>query len=129
MEWEALFRTLRIQNWFILVIIGGASFFFMSPAFTLGVLVGGLLIIANFNALQHTIRSGFSPQGTMHASRKSIIVKFYLRLLAMGFLIYLLITQALVHPVGLALGLSVVVISIVNLALRIIWKTSSGEAV
>lgn len=129
MEWDSLFKTLRIQNWLILMLLGGASFFLMSPRFTLGVLIGGLLIIANFNVLQHTIRCGFSSEGTLQVSRRSIIVKFYLRLLAIGFLMYVLITRDLVSPVGLAVGLSIVVISIIQLALRLVWKTSSGEVV
>jgi len=115
MDGEKLFRNLRSLNWGILLLLAAVSYFLMEQAFTLGILVGGLMIIANFNILKHTIQKGFSTDGILQPKKASIIVKSYLRLAAMGALIYLLITRQWVHPVGLAIGLSIVVISIVSI--------------
>jgi hypothetical protein len=42
----------------------------------------------------------------------SIMAKYYMRFILSGIIIFLLISQGLVHPIGLFLGLSVVVASI-----------------
>jgi hypothetical protein len=125
MEWEKLVGILRTLNWVILLLLGSASFLFMSWTFTLGVIVGGLMIIANFNLLQHTIRKGFSSNGVLETKKASIIAKYYLRLAALGLLIYVLMRQQLVHPVGLTIGLSIIVMSIVALGIHLVWKSSS----
>ena len=129
MEWDKLFGNLKIMNWIILLLLGTVSYGVMKGSFTTGVIIGGLIIIANFHVLQHTIRRGFPSNGILIAKKASIIAKYYLRLAVMGMLIYLLITQRLVHPVGLVIGLSIVVISIVSLGIIMIWKTPSGKAI
>ena len=127
MNRERLFRTLRTLNWVVLLMLAGASNCLMKQDFTLGIILGGLMIIANFNLLQHTILRAFSPDGVMQTKKASIIAKHYLRLAVMGVLIYVLITQRWVHPVGLTIGLSIVVISIIGLGIHMTYKTSSGE--
>jgi hypothetical protein len=129
MEWKKLSRVLRTFNWIILFVLASISFLFMNHAFTLGIILGGLIIIANFNVLQHTVLAGFSPDGSLQARKASIIAKYYLRITIMGFLIFILIRQQWVDPVGLAIGLSIVVVSILCLGIHMIWKTSSGEAI
>ncbi|MBW1797531.1 MAG: ATP synthase subunit I [Deltaproteobacteria bacterium] len=129
MDWEKLVKQLRAQNWIILMILGSASFFLMSSTFTLGIILGGLIIIANFNILQHTIRRAFSPDGVMKNNKLAIVAKYYFRLAILGIIIYILITNDWVNPIGLAIGLSIVVFSIINIGIRAVWKTSSGEAI
>jgi hypothetical protein len=129
MDWDKLCGKLQTQNWIFLLVLGTTSFLLMSPQFTLGVVLGGLLIIANFNVLQLTIRRGFSPNGTLRTNKIAIVAKYYFRLAILAAIIYMLITNAWVHPVGLCVGLSVVVISIVSIGIRTAWKMSSGEAV
>lgn len=129
MEWRKVSKVIRTFNWIILFVLASTSFLFTSPAFTLGIILGGLIIIANFNVLQHTVIRGFSPDESLHGRKASIIAKYYLRLAAMGFIIFILIRQQWVHPVGLAIGLSIVVVSIVCLGIHMIWKTSSREAI
>ncbi len=99
----------------------------MSRSLTIGVILGGLIIIVNFKVFQHTIRSAFSPEGVMKMRKMSIIAKYYFRLLALGVIIYFLISNGWVDPVGLAIGLSTVVISIVSFGINRAWKTFTGE--
>ena len=105
MDWEKLVKQLRTQNWIILMILAAASYFFMSSEFTLGIILGGFIIIANFNVLQHTIRCAFSPDGAMKNNKLAIMAKYYFRLAILGIIIYMLITNGWVNPVGLAIGL------------------------
>jgi hypothetical protein len=128
MDWEKTYKDLKRLNWFSLFIMSLSSYFLLSSSFTLGIILGGFIIIANFKVLQHTIRRGFSSQGVMNASKFIIIVKYYLRLLALGVVICYLIKRGWVDPVGLAVGLSTVVISIVSFGIKTAFKTVTGEA-
>ena len=128
-DWEKVYGDLRKLNWLIVLIMASISYFLMSASLTLGVILGGLIIIANFSVFQHTVRAAFSSEGRMKLTKKSIIVKYYLRLLVLGTIIYTLIKYGRVDPVGLAVGLSTVVISIVILGISRALKTISGEAV
>jgi len=127
MDWTKTFRILKTLNWTILLVLSSVSYALMGNTFTAGVILGGFLIIANFNFLQRTITKAFRPDGVFGANKGAIIGKYYLRLAAMGVLIYLLIRQRWVNPVGLAVGLSVVVFSIVALGVHMVWKKSSRE--
>jgi hypothetical protein len=127
MDWKTLYSHLSTRNWFILLLMSSISFFVMSNSLTLGIILGGLVIIVNFNILQHTVHSAFSPEGIM-TGKMTVIFKYYMRLLALGVIIYMLITNGWVDPVGLAIGLSTVVISIISFGISRAWKTFSTEA-
>ncbi len=121
-------QDIKIFNWVILFILSALSGVFMEVQFTLGVILGGLIIIANFSLLHHTMRCAFSDQGAMKGKKMALIAKFYFRLAIMGLIIYILITEAWVNPLGLVVGLSIVVLSILNFGIRAVWRTSSREA-
>ncbi len=125
MNWEKIIEDIRTQNWIILGIMGVAGFFFMSSIFTLGVIMGGLMIIANFNVLQRTVSRSFSRNGSLEGNKMTIIAKYYFRLAITGIIIYILITRGWVNPIGLAVGLSTVLISIMGIGIRAVLKTSS----
>ena len=127
MDWENLYSHLKILNLIVLLVLASASLFLMSPAFTTGIIIGGLMIIANFHMFQKTIRQGFFLKNTKMVRKASVIAKFYFRLALMGILIYFFISQRWVHPVGFAIGLSIVVISILSLAIILVRKTFSEE--
>jgi len=129
MDWEKVYGDLRKLNWFILLTLGIISYFLMRHSFTTGIILGGLIIIANFHVFQHTIRRAFSAECAMKTTKKSVIAKFYLRLLGLGIIMYILITRGWVDPVGLTIGLSTVVISIVSFGIKRALKTRTGEVV
>jgi len=129
MDWQKVSKEIRTVNWIILLFLGLISYFFMSSAFTLGIILGGLIITVNFNMLQHTIRNAFGKDGVMTAKKNAIIAKYYFRLVIVGLIIYILITKAFVDPIGLTIGLSTVVISIFYFGIRAALKTSSEETV
>ncbi len=129
MDWNRLHKLLSILHWVILLILASASALWMSSAFTGGVILGGVIAIANFHVLQHTIRGVFSPRGNMKRGKFSIIVKYYLRLLALGVIIYVLLKKGFVDPVGLAVGISIIVLSVIGLGINLAFKSKTGEAV
>jgi hypothetical protein len=130
MDWKLTYRVLKKRNWIILLLLSGTSYFLANRAVTLGVILGGLTIIANFGVLQHTVRRAFSPDGVMEATKWSILVKTYARLFVLGIIIFVLITRGLVDPIGLGIGLSTVVFSIISYGIqRAVHTSYSREAV
>ena len=129
MEWKILYRDLRRMNWLILLLLASASCFVMSPAFTAGIIIGGLMVMVNFHVLQHIIRQVFFPDSSRKKRKRSVIIMYYIRLAAMGILIYFFLAQKWIDPVGLTVGLSVVVIGIVSIGIQMIRKIFSKETV
>ena len=113
MEWDSLYKNLKIISLGVLLVLASISYFVMSHTFTFGIVIGGLIALASFHMLQHTIRKGFAPERTMIRKKAPIIIKFFLRFGIVGALIYMVISRQWVHPVGLVVGLSIMVISIV----------------
>lgn len=128
MDWEVIYEDLKAKNWIILLILSSAGYFLLSPAHTLGIILGGFLIIANFRVFQYTIRKAFSSDGILRTGKISIISRYYFRLLALGIIIFVLINKEWVDPIGLAIGLSTVVLSILTLGINMLLKASSEEA-
>jgi ATP synthase I chain len=129
MEWDKLQNILRKLNWVVLLILSSFGYFVMSPFWTAGVVIGGLIAIANFGVLQHTVRRAFSPEGIHQGARFSIVGKYYLRLLALGVIIYVLITRGWIDPVGLVVGLSTVMVSIIGVAIHMVLRIGTKEAI
>ena len=129
MDWKSLQKHLRMLHWVILLVLSSASSLLMPAPFATGVILGGLIAVANFQLLQHTVRGAFLPQGNMKKGKFSIIVKYYLRLFALGVIIYILIAKSFVDPIGFAVGISTIVLSIIGLGINMAMKTKTGEAV
>jgi len=130
MEWTKVYNNLSKRNWIVLLILACLSSFLTSPSLTLGINLGGFIIIANFQVMQYTIRRVFPSDGAMkEATKISIMGRYYFRLLILGAIIYILVTEGLVDPVGLAIGLSTVVISITSFGINRAWKTITNETV
>jgi hypothetical protein len=129
MDWKRLHKPLSMLNWAILLILGCASALWMPSAFTGGVILGGLLSIANFHVLQRTVQGAFSAQGSMKKGKFSVILKYYLRLFALGVIIYILLKKGFVDPMGLAVGVSIIVFSIIGVGINLALKSKTGEAV
>ncbi len=129
MDWEELSKELSICNWAILFILGVVGFFFTEPAFALGIISGGLLAVANFNVLQHTIVKAFSSDSVVKGEKKLIILKYYLRLAVLGIVVFILIGNSFVNPIGLVIGLSTVVLSIMTVGIHRLLKQSTWEMI
>lgn len=128
MYWEIVYKDLKILNWIILLILSLSSYILLSPEQTLGTIIGGLLIITNFKVLQHSIRRIFNNTDFKKINKTSIILKYYIRLIILGFIIFLLLMKGWINPVGLAIGLSTLVISITILGIGMVLKTKNEEA-
>jgi hypothetical protein len=129
MDWEKIYGDLRMLNWFSLLIMSLISFLFMSRSLTFGIILGGLIVIANFWVFQRSIRRGFLSEGIMRTTRFFVVTKYFLRLSVLAIIIALSVKCKWIDPVGLAIGLSTVVISIVSFGIKRALRSVMGEAI
>jgi hypothetical protein len=97
------------------------------PDFARGIIFGGLIVTVNFHLLSRTLKKALTPPQI--SSHNVILAKYYIRFIASGFIIFVLISEKLVHPLGLILGLSVVVVSITLATMYELTKLIFKEAV
>ena len=82
-----------------------------SPSFTMGIIFGGLIVIINFHLLYRTLKKALTPPHL--ASLSVVLSKYYIRFIASALIIFVLISNHYVDPIGLFIGLSIVVVSII----------------
>jgi hypothetical protein len=99
----------------LVVVMTIVGWLLLSGRFAAGVATGGCLALLNFfwlrNALQKVLQM---PAGQ---ATRSANVRYLLRLTALGFILWALITKGNISIPGLLVGLSVLVIGIVLLTL------------
>ncbi len=123
---DPLLKRVRIMNGAVFALLLLLSLIFMTPFFSLGVGLGGLIVLFNFHLLYRILKKALIPEQL--ASPKVVIVKYYLRLLGTGILLYFLIARRLVDPLGLVVGLSVVVINLTLMGCNEMRKILFKEA-
>ncbi len=107
-------RILRFITWANWVLLGMASIgglLVSSFDFALGIICGGLIVTINFHMLYRTLKKSLTPPYL--SSHNVVIAKYYVRFIASGFIIFVLISKHFVNPLGLIIGLSVVVASVI----------------
>ncbi len=121
-----------ITNW-LLLLSGGIIGTMIAPVkFTLGIILGGLIVAVNFQFLKKTLKKVLSPGLVTNQGRFimfNIIVKYYIRFAVSGLIIYLLLSKQIVSPFGLITGLSVVVASILIATVFELTRSLFKEAV
>ena len=123
---ERLVKFVTRANWVLFFIAGLTGLFFMPPDFTMGIICGGLIVTINFHLLYRTLKKAFRPPHL--ASTRVILGKYYIRFIASGIIIFILVSEHFVNPLGLFVGLSVVVMSITIATVRELTKYIFKEA-
>jgi hypothetical protein len=124
---DPLQKKIEIANWIILAIIFIPSLVFASFKFGLGVLLGGFISIVNFYWMQRSIRGMFEkPSGNI---KGAVMFKYFIRLALSAVILYFLISADTVNVIGLIIGLSIVMISIVQTVIFTLTKKNSFEEV
>ena len=108
---EALLKRIEQFNWILLALLTSGSFAFFSRKFALGVLVGGVLSIANFYLMKRSLLRALDPE-RKGKTRFVYLLKYYLRFAVLGIIIALLLIKGWLSPLGILLGLSIIVIGI-----------------
>ncbi|MDD5450665.1 MAG: ATP synthase subunit I [Thermodesulfobacteriota bacterium] len=116
-----LIKKVQVPSLILCLILTIFGVIFVSIDFALGILVGGIIAGFNFYWLQTALRKIFDQQ-VVFGHKAIYYVKYYLRLIIIGGVLYELIMNKMVHPLGLITGLSVVVINIMVIAFTELWK-------
>jgi len=124
---ERIIAFITRANWLILAAVVLLGWAMASPAMARGLTAGGLLVTINFHLMARTLRRSLAPPHL--ASMNSVLAKYYLRFIASGVIIFALIVTGWVHPIGLVIGLSIVVASVMLAAGREIKFLLVKEAV
>lgn len=102
-------------NWFLFVAVSLIGLIMTPAKVALGITLGGLIVAVNFHLLKNTLKNMIRPKVVLERGRSivgNILIKYYLRFVISAALILVLISKNIVHPLGLLVGLSVVVASI-----------------
>ncbi len=114
-------------NWFLFLVGGALALINMPLLFAAGFVAGGIIVTVNFHLLARTLKRSFVP-GHL-SSRNVVLAKYYIRFFFSGLIIFFLISRHVVDPIGLLLGLSIVVASITAATVRELTKHIFREAV
>ena len=109
---KRLLRFISRANWVVFILFLMVSPYIPLQGFTLGVVCGGLLVTLNFHLAYRSLNRSFD--GGRPPAFPVVMAKHYLRFLATGVIIFLLISNDIGNPLGLLLGLSVVVVSLLT---------------
>ncbi|MDL1988292.1 MAG: ATP synthase subunit I [Deltaproteobacteria bacterium] len=124
---QRLIKFITITNWILFSIVSIVGFLITTPNFARGIIFGGLIVTINFHMLSRTLKKAFRPPHL--ASHNVILGKYYLRFIVSGFIIFVLISKHYVDPIGLFIGLSVVVASIMLATICEVKKLFFKEAI
>lgn len=107
---QRILKFIVWTNWILFAAAIAAGFLWAPLTFTLGIVFGGLIVTVNFHLLYRTLKKAFNP--SQLSSHNVVLAKYYVRFFISAVIIFVLISQHIVNPLGLFVGLSVVVASI-----------------
>ncbi|MFZ5585254.1 MAG: ATP synthase subunit I [Thermodesulfobacteriota bacterium] len=110
---SGMLRTLWRGNLAVFAVLLVAALFLAPMKSVVSLVVGGLIALINFRLLELTVRRAMLPGGRDGVLRR-VLVKYYLRFFATALVLLVLMRQGLVEPLGLLVGLSVVMLSILG---------------
>ena len=121
----SLLKDVQQFNWLLLAILTAGAWYFFSWKIGQSVLIGGVLANASFFMLRQDIASfmaNFSQAGMNWKAVKQLEkVKFFLkvygRLIVLAVILYFLITRVSIDVIGLVVGLSTIMLSVIVVVL------------
>lgn len=111
-----LVERLARRNWIVLGLLVAGSLIFRSFEVTAGVVAGGLIAILGFGWMRRSLGRIMQNPGRRAAAKYKFT--YFLRLGTIGVLIWAVLVYGRVHPVGLIVGLSVIVVNLFWVTLR-----------
>lgn len=120
-----LVRQVMIFSGLLTVLLAGGGWYISGWCFARSVLIGGMLVNGSFWLLKFDIQRLMQRVGNEEGSqgtaftleRTRFFLKFYARLVVLGLLLVVLASQAAINMIGLTLGLTTVMFSVVIIGL------------
>ena len=113
-------------NWILFSVTSIIGLVLSPPDFAGGIVFGGLIVTINFHLLYRTLKKAFRPSHLV--SHNVVLAKYYVRFIISGIIIFVLISGHYVDPLGLFIGLSIVVASIMLATMSELTKLIFKEA-
>lgn len=118
-------RNMKTTSWLVLAVLTLAGWLAFGREVAGGIVVGGLLAVLNFYLMAHILisvlsRPTLSREEWQTAGRQavtSMTLRYLLRFAALAVIIFLLIRSGWVHILGLIMGLSTIVITLLILGI------------
>ena len=123
---QRLLKFVTRTNWVLFFLASISGVVILPPDFSRGIIFGGLIVTINFHLLYRTLKKAFRPSRL--SSHRVVLAKYYIRFLISGAIIFVLISRHYVDPLGLFIGLSVVVASIMIATMCELTKIIFKEA-
>ncbi len=123
---QRIVNFVTYSNWLLLILTSAIGFSQFSPSVGIGILSGGLIVTINFHLLAKTLKKSFTPPHI--SSVGGVLAKYYIRFLITAIIIGLLMISKQVDPMGLIVGLSVVVASMTFATLNEVRQLIMKEA-
>ncbi|MCB2182863.1 MAG: ATP synthase subunit I [Desulfobulbaceae bacterium] len=105
-----------IINWVLAGILSVVAWLYYPLFIAKSVFIGGLLANISYLFLKKDLKNFLQGKlllsGKVQMAKTQFYVKYYMRLGALGLILYFLVSRHIAHPLGLLIGLSVVVFSI-----------------
>lgn len=124
---ERILRFVTRTNWVLLILASALGLVFLPVDFAKGIIFGGLIVTVNFHLLSRTLKKALTPPHL--SSHNVVLAKYYFRFFVSGVILLFLIQGQYVAPLGLFVGLSVVVASIFMATILEVSKLIMKEAV
>lgn len=124
---ERLLGFVTRANWFLFIVSSLLGIINLPLDVSAGIIAGGLIVTVNFHLLSRTLKKSLNP-GRL-STKNVMLAKYYVRFVISGLIIFALISRHVVDPLGLLLGLSVVVVSITLATVCELTKHIFREAV
>jgi len=107
---QRILKFVIITNWILFSVASIVGLIISPLHFAKGIILGGLIVTINFHLLYRTLKKVLTPPHL--DSLRVVLSKYYIRFIISVLIIFVLISRHYVDPIGLFIGLSVVVVSI-----------------
>lgn len=102
--------SIERYNILVLLVLSLGSLIFKSLAITLGVFLGGIIIVLNFWLMRRIIERGLLGQSK---GKPIFVLSYFVKFSVLAAIIFILITSQIINTLGLVVGLSTVFISVI----------------
>jgi len=122
---SSLLRHVQRFNWMLLAVLTVGSWYIFSGTLAQSILIGGLLASVSFFMLRRDVdlfltnfsQAGMNWRAVKKLEKIKFFLKFYGRLTVLAVVMYLLITRVSIDIIGLVIGLSTIMCSVVIVVL------------
>jgi len=125
-------RALKLANWTVLALLVAVGYVWQGPQFSLGVLVGGLVVVVNFHWLHRNLKGLLEGSSRLPEDQRGQAKAFFagrqiLRFFVVLAVLFLLLSRTWVNVFGLVAGLSTTVLTLMIVAVIEVIKLKKKE--